>query len=210
MAKMTWEDILELLEQGEGQSVEFEKNIPAEDDIAREMVGFSNADGGRLIYGIDDKNKHLIGVEVDGRLEETLKNIGKNQVSPAITSTVELIEKADKKILIINVPEGLDKPYRTDEICYVRDGNLSRPAKENEEKEMTNPWSGKGLNKRQIRALQLVGEHGAITNREYREAFSVSHKTAHLELTLLEDKRLVKSEGAGRSTRYILTAPREE
>jgi predicted HTH transcriptional regulator len=207
---MTWDDLLELLEQGEGQSVEFEKNIPAEDDIAREMVGFSNADGGRLIYGLDDKNKHLIGVEVDGRLEETLKNIGKNHVAPAITTTVEIIEKADKKILVINVPEGLDKPYRTDEICYIRDGNLSRPAKENEEKELTNPWSGKGLNKRQIRALQLIGEHGAITNREYREAFSVSHKTAHLEMTLLEDKRLVKSEGAGRSTRYILAAQPQE
>ncbi|MFA4843844.1 MAG: RNA-binding domain-containing protein [Candidatus Margulisiibacteriota bacterium] len=207
---MTWDDILELLEQGEGQSVEFEKNIPAEDDIAREMVGFSNADGGRLVYGIDDKNKHLIGIETDGRLEETLKNIGRNHVSPAITPTVEIIEKSDKKILVINVPEGLDKPYRTDEICYVRDGNLSRPAKENEEKEMTNPWSGKGLNKRQIRALQLIGEHGTITNREYREAFNVSHKTAHLEMTLLEDKRLVKSEGAGRSTRYIIVAPREE
>ena len=206
---MTWDDLLELLEQGEGQSVEFEKNIPAEDDIAREMVGFSNADGGRLIYGLDDKNKHLIGVEIDGRLEETLKNIGKNHVAPAIVTTIEIIEKADKKILVINVPEGLDKPYRTDEICYVRDGNLSRPAKENEEKEMTNPWSGKGLNKRQIRALQLIGEHGAITNREYREAFSVSHKTAHLEMTLLEDKRLVKSEGAGRSTRYILAAQPE-
>jgi predicted HTH transcriptional regulator len=207
---MTWDDILELLEQGEGQSVEFEKNIPAEDDIAREMVGFSNADGGRIIYGIDDKNKHLIGVEIDGRLEEALKNIGKNHVAPAITTTIEIIEKSDKKILVINVPEGLDKPYRTDEICYVRDGNLSRPAKENEEKEMTNPWSGKGLNKRQIRALQLIGEHGAITNREYREAFSVSHKTAHLEMTLLEDKRLVKSEGAGRSTRYILAAQPQE
>ena len=60
------------------------------------------------------------------------------------------------------------------------------------------------MNKRQIRALQMTAEHGTITNREYREAFNVSHKTAHLELTMLEDKHLVKSEGAGRSTRYIL------
>jgi predicted HTH transcriptional regulator len=201
---MTWDDIIALLEQGEGQSVEFEKNIPAEEDIAREMVAFSNADGGKIIYGIDDKSKHLIGVSVDNNFDSWIKEIGKNHCSPATNSTIEVIEKSDKKIVILNIPEGLDKPYKSDEICYIRDGNLSRPAKENEEKEITNPWSGKGLNKRQIRALQMIAEHGTITNREYREAFNVSHKTAHLELTMLEDKRLVKSEGAGRSTRYIL------
>jgi predicted HTH transcriptional regulator len=56
----------------------------------------------------------------------------------------------------------------------------------------------------------MIAEHGSVTNREYREAFNVSHKTAHLELTLLEDKKLVKSEGAGRSTRYILPSAAED
>ncbi|MDD4179844.1 MAG: putative DNA binding domain-containing protein [Candidatus Margulisbacteria bacterium] len=207
---MTWDEILELLEQGEGQSVEFEKNIPAADDVARELVAFSNADGGKIIYGIDDKNKHLIGVTPDNHFEDWVKDIGRSHCAPAITPTIEIFDKGDKQIVIINVAEGIDRPYKTDDICYIRDGSISRPAKENEEKEITNPWSGKGLNKRQIRALAIVGEHGAITNREYREAFNVSHKTAHLELTLLEDKRLVKSEGAGRSTRYIPARALEE
>ena len=207
---MTWDNILELMEQGEGQSVEFEKFIPAEDDIARELVAFSNADGGKIIYGIDDKNKHLIGVTVDNSFEDWIKDIGKNHCAPPIIPTIEIINKAEKQIVALTVPEGLDKPYKTDDLCYIRDGSVSRPAKDNEEKEMTNPWSGKGLNKRQIRSLQLIAEHGAITNREYREAFNVSHKTAHLELTMLEDKKLVQSEGAGRSTRYIPAPPPEQ
>lgn len=207
---MNWEDIVALLNQGEGQSVEFEKNIPSEDDIARELVAFSNADGGKIIYGLDDKNKHLVGVDVTGDLEESIKNIGKKNCTPAITPTFEIIEKADKKIVVINVPEGDDKPFRSDEICYIRDGNNSRPAKENEVKELTNPWSGKGLNKRQIRSMHMMSEHGNVTNREYREAFNVSHKTAHIELTMLVDKRLVLTEGAGRSTRYILPMGPEE
>lgn len=201
---MTWEDILALLDQGEGQSVEFEKSVPSEDDIARDIVAFSNADGGKIIYGIDDKNKHLVGIEEDSDLKEAIAKIGKSHCNPAINPTVEILEKMEKRIVVISVPEGDDKPYRSDEICYVRDGNVSRPAKENEVKELTNPWSGKGLNKRQIRAMQMVAEHGNITNREYREAFNVSHKTAHIELTLLNDKKLVLTEGAGRSTRYIL------
>ena len=201
---MTWEDIVAFLDQGEGQSVEFEKSIPSEDDIAREMVAFSNADGGKIIYGIDDKNKHLVGVEIKSDFDDWIKSIGKNRCVPSINTTIQIIEKAEKKIVIINVPEGDDKPFRSDEICYIRDGNISRPAKENEIKELTNPWSGKGLNKRQIRSMHMMAEHGSVTNREYREAFNVSHKTAHIELTMLVDKKLVLTEGAGRSTRYIL------
>jgi predicted HTH transcriptional regulator len=209
MVAMTWEDIMTLLDQGEGQAVEFEKNIPSEDDIARELVAFSNADGGKIIYGIDDKNKHLVGIDVSSELKDRIDRIGKNSCKPSIRPIIDVVEKAEKKIIIITVPEGDDKPYRSDEICYVRDGNVSRPAEENEVKELTNPWSGKGLNRRQIRALHMMTEHGSITNREYREAFNVSHKTAHIELTLLVDKRLVLTEGAGRSTRYILPAQPE-
>ncbi|NQT29747.1 MAG: putative DNA binding domain-containing protein [Candidatus Saganbacteria bacterium] len=207
---MSWEEILELLDQGEGQSVEFEKTIPSEDDIAREFVAFSNADGGKIIYGLDDKNKHLVGIENRSDLSDWLEDIGKKRCSPLVSPTISLIEKADKQIAVITIPEGDDKPYRCDEICYVRDGNVSRPAKENEVKELTNPWSGKGLNKRQIRAMQMIAEHGNVSNREYREAFSVSHKTAHIELTMLVDKRLVLTEGAGRSTRYILPLSPDE
>jgi len=204
---MNWDDILVLLEQGEGQAVEFEKTVPAEDDIARDLVAFSNADGGKIVYGLDDKNKHLVGVDVGDDFNEWLETIGKTHCSPAIRPQIEVMEKAGKKILLITVTEGDDKPYRSDDICYIRDGITSRPAEGEEVKALTNPWSGKGLNKRQLRAMQMIAEHSDITNREYRDAFGVSHKTAHIELTLLADKGLVLSQGAGRSTRYILAAP---
>jgi len=207
---MNWDDIVSLLEQGEGQSVEFEKNVPSGDDIAREIVAFSNADGGKIIYGIDDKNKHLVGASVADNLLDLVEGLAKNSIVPAVKVEVEIIDKAEKKIVVISVPDGDDKPYRIDEICYIRDGGESRPTKDNEEEEITNPWSGKGLNKRQIRAIQIMNERGEMTNRDYREAFGVSHKTAHIELTLLVDKHLAVSDGAGRSTRYILTKQPEE
>ena len=207
---MTWDEIVSLLGQGEGQSVEFEKSIPSDDDIAREMVAFANSDGGKIIYGLDDKNKHLIGADLPAGFKDKIEFIGKNRCSPKIIPDVEIFEKGGKKVVMLSVVEGDEKPYKTDDIVYVRDSKESRPAKDNEEKEITSPWSGKGLNKRQIRALQLISEHAAMTNREYREAFGVSHKTAHLELTMLADKKLVICQGSGRSTCYIATMPTEE
>jgi len=201
---MTWDEIIQLLNQGEGQQVEFDKVIPSPDDVAREYVAFANSDGGRLILGIDDKNKHLMGVHIEDDTLDKLTSIGKEKCIPAITPHIEILEQSSKKVVSITVSEGDEKPYRTDEICYIRDGNISRPAREQEEEEIKSPWAGKDLNKRQKRALQFIAEHGAITNREYREAFNVSHKTAHIELTLMVDKKLVEAQGAGRNTHYTL------
>ena len=130
---MTWDEIVQLLNQGEGQQVEFDKVIPSPDDIAREYVAFANSDGGRLILGIDDKNKHLMGVEVESDSIDKLTNVGKEKCVPAITPHIEILEKDGKKIISITINEGDEKPYKTDEICYIRDGNISRPARETEE-----------------------------------------------------------------------------
>lgn len=200
---MNWDEVINLLEQGEGQAVEFEKGVPSADDLARELVAFSNSDGGKIIYGIDDKNKHLIGLKVDDEFLTWVKEVGRTRCEPSIAPILHLVEKNDKKIAIITVSEGDEKPYKTDGICYIRDTNISRPAREDEEEEIKSPWSGKDLNKRQKRALQFIAEHGSITNREFREAFSVSHKTAHIELTMMADKKLVLSQGSGRSTCYV-------
>jgi len=201
---MNWDEVIQLLNQGEGQSVEFDKTIPSYDDIAREYIAFSNCDGGKIIFGIDDKNKHLMGVELAEDTAEKLMSIGREKCIPPVTPHVEILEKGDKKIVVITINEGDEKPYKTDEICYIRDGNISRPAREKEEEEIKSPWAGKDLNKRQKRALSLISEHGMITNREYREAFNVSHKTAHIELTLLVEKKILDSQGAGRNTHYVL------
>jgi len=207
---MTWEEIITLLEQGEGQSVEFEKQVPTPEDIARDMVAFANSDGGKIVLGLDDKNKHLIGLDIDDGFRNWIREIGEKHCSPKIVPSVEILEHSGKKVAVITVPEGEERPYKTDDICYIRDAAESRPAKDEEEKQITNPWGGRGLNKRQLRSLQLIQERGSITNREYREAFNVSHKTAHIELTMLADKRIVKSEGSGRSTCYILPPQKED
>ncbi|MBU0574596.1 MAG: ATP-binding protein, partial [Candidatus Margulisbacteria bacterium] len=116
---MNWDDILILLEQGEGQSIEFEKFVPSPEDIARDMVAFSNSDGGRIVYGIDDKNKHLLGVNSGDDLESMIATIAKENCSPKLTPEVELVNKGGKGILIITVVEGDEKPYKTDDICYI-------------------------------------------------------------------------------------------
>tara|TARA_Y100000591_G_C21811163_1_gene687990 strand:+ start:637 stop:1527 length:891 start_codon:yes stop_codon:yes gene_type:complete len=62
----------------------------------------------------------------------------------------------------------------------------------------------KPLTKRQEEALLYLEKNRFIKNKMYRSLFSVSHKTAHLELVDLVQRQLIVSQGSGRSTCYII------
>ena len=64
------------------------------------------------------------------------------------------------------------------------------------------------LSDRQLKALDHIKVYGSITNKAYRTMTNISHKTAHLELVDLVQKKLLTPDGSGRSTRYI--RPKEE
>jgi ATP-dependent DNA helicase RecG len=63
----------------------------------------------------------------------------------------------------------------------------------------------RSMNERQLRALQYLQDHDAITNREYRElCSSVSAETIRLDLVDLAKRGLILKVGAKRGTYYIL------
>ena len=58
------------------------------------------------------------------------------------------------------------------------------------------------FNDRQRSAIDYVKQQGSIKNKQYRKLFNVSHKTAHIELAELVQKKQFKISGSGRSTCY--------
>jgi ATP-dependent DNA helicase RecG len=61
-----------------------------------------------------------------------------------------------------------------------------------------------GLNERQVEALRLmVNEGEEMTNRQYREMFDISYRTAARDLNDLVDTDQARQIGKGRSTRYV-------
>ncbi|MBH38082.1 hypothetical protein CL658_03520 [bacterium] len=80
------------------------------------------------------------------------------------------------------------------------DDNHDEPAKQ---LSMTD-LEDKALTKRQERVLDYLSQNKFIKNKMYRSLFSVSHKTAHLELVDLVQRQLIVSQGSGRSTCYVI------
>ena len=114
---MTQHELEVICRNGEGQEVEFKRNINS--DLSKELVAFSNAKGGKIFIGVDDSGK-VTGVHIDNELKSRVEVMARD-CDPAVVVRLEVFEN----ILIVNVPEGKDKPYRCANGFYKRNGASS-------------------------------------------------------------------------------------
>ncbi len=115
------EDVKLLLESGEGYNVEFKLSVPSKiKDLTEEVCAFANAAGGAVIIGVKDSNE-IIGVSIDNAKRSAIQN-SLCEITPQLTSSLELIEVDSKTIGVIEVASGPNKPYVLSGAIYVRIG----------------------------------------------------------------------------------------
>jgi len=102
------------IQAGESEHVEFKRNVNS--DMAREMVAFANSSGGRIFIGVDDDGA-IPGVAITNELKARVQSTARDCDPPV---TVEL--ETSGNVLIVNVPEGTNKPYRCSNGFYIRSG----------------------------------------------------------------------------------------
>ncbi|MCK4733839.1 MAG: DeoR family transcriptional regulator, partial [Methanophagales archaeon] len=61
-----------------------------------------------------------------------------------------------------------------------------------------------GLNERQIRAVEFLGEYKKISTKEYCKLFSIARDTANRDLNDLRNKTIIERKGSGPQTYYTL------
>lgn len=128
---MTIDEIKEIIQNGENSYIEFKEEEIKAKELAEEIVAFSNSEGGMILIGVDDEG-NIKGVK-DDKIEETVMNICRNNCIPHIIPLYESIEVEGKRIAVITVPKGLNKPYYTaDHKYYVRVGTTKRIASKEE------------------------------------------------------------------------------
>ena len=118
---LTAAQIQELIKGGEGYNVDFKRNVPSKvKEISDEVAGFANASGGYVLIGVDNDNK-IIGADIDNNKRSAIQDtIG--EISPTLKCELYSVEVEGKKVWVIDVPGGKDKPYITGGVIYVREG----------------------------------------------------------------------------------------
>ena len=115
---MNKKEILSLIKTGEGHNLEFKESFSSE--IYKEICSFANANGGRILLGVTDKNK-IKCIEITNRLKSQIHDLVRN-FDPKIEVSIKEVDR----ILVINVPEGKNKPYSVNGRFYLRQGTNSQ------------------------------------------------------------------------------------
>lgn len=125
---MTNQELELILEEGEGYRIEFKEALSGLD---KEITAFANASGGFIYIGISDDNR-IKGIAITNELKSQIQSIARN-CDPFIKVILREFNTAEQKeILIVEVREGSDKPYRCTTGFYNRIGPNTQKMNRNE------------------------------------------------------------------------------
>lgn len=93
---------------GEGQFLEYKKEIRNKKEFLESVVAFANSDGGTIVLGVDN-NGNIIGC--GNTSKEQVEQIVNDSVIPFVPVESTLVKYGNKPILLVRVNTGNEKPY---------------------------------------------------------------------------------------------------
>ncbi len=119
----------------ESKTLEFKSKLPQFNALVKTCVGFANGFGGKIVIGIDDKTRKIIGIsdKERDRLYDEFPNSLYDSVSPTLFAHVFEKRYGNSSVLIIEIYPSPKKPYfikkeGTVKGVYIRVGSNTRRA----------------------------------------------------------------------------------
>jgi predicted HTH transcriptional regulator len=108
---MTLRELEQLVGLGEGLSLEFKRQVPRPERIAKEVVALANTHGGRIVLGVDDDGT-ITGVNDASEEKFLLHQATQAHCSPAVEYSTKRVVVGDRRdVLVVVVPESQTKPH---------------------------------------------------------------------------------------------------
>lgn len=123
----------DLLRRPEGKTLEFKRDLSSPAGALRTLVAFANAAGGRLVIGVEDRSRAVIGVRDPLDLEERLASLVADSIAPLLVPDIEVVPWKKTHVLVATVHPSALRPHhvRADGPArgtYVRLGSTNRLA----------------------------------------------------------------------------------
>ena len=102
-------ELLEIMANGENSGVEFKRDDLRTQDLAKELVAFSNLEGGMVLLGVEDDGR-VTGLTRQKNLEEWVMSVCRDKIRPAIVPFFETIRDVENAndVAIVRVTRGYD------------------------------------------------------------------------------------------------------
>lgn len=126
----TENEIKQEIQLGEDSSRQFKMKLNNPAHIAVEMCAMSNSTGGTIYIGVnDDCSIEGLSAEEIRRFNTWVAEAASQLIRPAIYPLTQTIQVAGKMILLIEIPEGVSKPYQDNKGAFwVKTGSDKRVA----------------------------------------------------------------------------------
>ncbi|WP_245612428.1 AlbA family DNA-binding domain-containing protein [Palaeococcus ferrophilus] len=115
-------EVVALIKAGENERIEFKKSVNR--DIAREICGLANAEGGYILVGVADSGE-IVGCDVKRSKEVVTSSL--QGITPPIAVSMHVVELGEKEILVIKVPKSRTL-CSIGGVAYIRIGSASGPS----------------------------------------------------------------------------------
>ena len=120
-----------------------------QDDIKKEIIAFTNCNGGTVYIGVAD-NGNILGVENADECALQISNMVRDAIKPDVTMFIhyETLNCDGREVVAVNVQRGTNRPYYLakkglrPEGVYVRQGYSSVPATDTAIRQMIKETDG--------------------------------------------------------------------
>jgi ATP-dependent DNA helicase RecG len=99
---MTKKELQQLIEQGEGYTVEFKRSLNS--DFKKELVAFANASGGNILLGVNDDGT-IASIKITNALRSEIQQHALDCDPP-----IDIGMREIDNLIVVNVSEGKEKP----------------------------------------------------------------------------------------------------
>lgn len=159
---MTVKEIL----AGESNNIEFKETLPDRSfKYVKSVVAFANGSGGRIIFGVADKTREVIGFgkEEVFKIMDAIANAISDSCEPAIIPDITLQTIEGKTVIVVEIFEGRQRPYYIKSLgreggVYVRVAGTTRLADEYMVKELMFEGSSRYFDQTRCVELDITEE----------------------------------------------------
>jgi len=182
-----YHEIMTMLEEGEGLTVEFKRKVSSPEKIARELIAFANTRGGVILFGIDD-DKSIVGVESEKAEMDEVEQALHGLIDPPIDYEVRIFGMGGHDVIAVKVPESERKPHFLDNgsgerVAYVRVGEASVQASKEMVRVLRHQYGPSEpvrlvIGEAERRLFAWFERNQRITVKEYAKLINVSERRA--------------------------------
>ena len=127
--------VIPFWQQPESRRLEFKETFPKSDQLARTAVAFANGAGGKIVFGVKNDPRKIVGIPDDNifSLEQKISSHIFDRCAPAIIPEMYIQTVEGKHLLVVEIFPGSQKPYYIKSQgkhkgTYVRIGSSNRLA----------------------------------------------------------------------------------